>query len=171
MEFYEADRAIINPLRVKNWIICELESLLLLYYTGVSRQSAKIIVDQRKNMQKHGKDSMEPFHGIKKEAAQMKECLLKGDFDGIAESMRQGWDNKKKSASTVSNQRLNEIYTAAIESGARVGKVSGAGGGGFMMFLVPPERRMDVIRTLHKYEGYTSNVHFTKNGAQAWRIS
>ena len=64
---------------------------------------------------------------------------------------------------------IDEIYQAACASGARAGKVSGAGGGGFMMFFVPAERRMDVIRTLNRYDGVVSNCHFTKHGAQAWK--
>jgi len=100
----------------------------------------------------------------------MKECLLKGDFAGMVESMRQGWENKKRSADTVSNQQIEEIYNAAIDAGALAGKVSGAGGGGFMMFFVPPEQRMDVIRTLTNFGGQVSNCHFTKYGAQAWRV-
>lgn len=167
MEFYAGERAIINPLRIKNWIICELEASLVLFYTGVSRESAKIIADQS-NKVKSG--SVEAMHGIKKEALIMKECLLKGDFNGIVESMAQGWENKKRSASTVSNPLIEEIYAAAIAAGALAGKVSGAGGGGFMMFFVPPEKRMSVIRTLQNFEGQVSNCHFTKNGTQAWRI-
>ncbi len=170
MEFYAEERAVINPLRVKNWIICELEASLVLFYTGVSRESAKIIADQSSNMERRQVDAMEAFHGIKSEAVLMKECLLKGDFGGIVASMRQGWDKKKKSASTVSNAHIDEIYDAAIAAGAQAGKVSGAGGGGFMMFFVPPDRRMDVVRTLDRYEGQVSNAHFTKHGTQAWKI-
>lgn len=170
MEFNENEHVIVNPLRIKNWITCELEASLVLFYTGVSRESAKIISDQSNNMQTRTTDAMEAFHGIKHEALIMKESLLKGDFDGIVESMRQGWVNKKKSAKTVSNSHIDKIYDAVIDSGARAGKVSGAGGGGFMMFFVPPNRRMDVIRTLNHFEGQTSNAHFTQHGAQAWKI-
>jgi len=170
MEFYADGRAVINPLRIKNWIICELEASLVLFYTGVSRESAKIIADQSSNMQAGRVDAMEAMHGIKREALVMKECLLRGDFNGIVESMRQGWENKKKSAKTVSNPHIDEIYDAAINAGALAGKVSGAGGGGFMMFFVPPDKRMDVIRTLGRYEGQVSNCHFTKHGTQAWRV-
>ncbi|SDP57189.1 D-glycero-alpha-D-manno-heptose-7-phosphate kinase [Ralstonia sp. 25mfcol4.1] len=170
MEFYAEERALISPLRIKNWIICELEASLVLFYTGVSRESAKIIADQSSNMQSGGQDSIETFHNIKREAYVMKECLLKGDFSGIVESMRQGWENKKKSARTVSNPLIDEIYEGAVKAGALAGKVSGAGGGGFMMFFVPPDRRMQVIHTLNNYEGQVSNAHFTKNGTQAWSI-
>lgn len=170
MEFYADERAVINPLRVKNWIICELEASLLLFYTGVSRESAKIIADQSDNVRSGLESAMQAMHGIKREALFMKECLLRGDFDGIVQSMQQGWESKKRSARTVSNPHIERIYDAALTAGARAGKVSGAGGGGFMMFFVPPDRRMDVVRALEVFDGQVSNCHFTKYGTQAWRV-
>lgn len=170
MEFYAEERAVINPLRIKNWILCELEASLLLFYTGVSRESAKIIADQSNNVSAGSIEAINAMHGIKREAQIMKECLLRGDFDGIVDSMQQGWENKKRSAKTVSSPHIDEIYTASLEAGALAGKVSGAGGGGFMMFFVPPEKRMNVVRTLNTFNGQVSNCHFTKNGSQAWRI-
>jgi len=170
MEFYADERAVISPLRVKNWIICELEASLLLFYAGVSRESAKIIAVQSNNVKSGLVDAVEAMHGIKNEALTMKECILRGDFDGVVASMRKGWESKKRSAATVSNLHIDEIYNAAINAGALAGKVSGAGGGGFMMFFVPPEKRMDVVRALEVFNGQVSNCHFTKHGTQAWRI-
>jgi len=170
MEFYENNRSIINPLRIKSSVINELESSLVLFYTGVSRESARIIADQSKNLKTGSEDALEAMHGIKQEAIMMKECLLKGDFSSYVGSMLFGWANKKKSAKTVSNPLIDEIYDSALDAGALAGKVSGAGGGGFMMFFVPTEKRMDVIRTLNHFDGEVSNCHFTKQGSQAWRI-
>lgn len=170
MEFYAGGRVVINPLRVKNWIICELEACLVLYYTGVSRQSARIIADQVSGIEANATQAMDAMHGLKREAVTMKECLLRGDFGGIVESMREGWESKKRSARTVSNASIDEIYSAALGAGALAGKVSGAGGGGFMMFFVPPERRMEVIRALEGFGGEVGNCHFTKQGTQAWRL-
>lgn len=170
MEFYEGERVIVNPLRIKNWILCELEASLVLFFTGVSRESARIIADQSSNVKSGVVDALEAMHGIKREALVMKESLLRGDFEGFVESIRQGWENKKRSAKTVSTPQIEEIYEAALKSGALAGKVSGAGGGGFMLFFVPTERRMDVIRSLSKFPGQVSNCHFTKYGCQAWRI-
>jgi D-glycero-alpha-D-manno-heptose-7-phosphate kinase len=169
MEFYAEDRAVINPLRIKNWIVCELEASLLLFYTGVSRESAKIIADQTAGVASGSREALEAMHGVKREAMVMKECVLKGDFGGIVEAMRSGWDNKKRTAKTVSNPHIDEIHQAALRAGASAGKVSGAGGGGFMMFFVPPDRRMDVTRSLSRFEGQISNCHFTKYGTQAWK--
>jgi D-glycero-alpha-D-manno-heptose-7-phosphate kinase len=171
MEFYEEERAVINPLRVKDWVICELEASLVLFFTGISRESAKIIADQSANVNSGDLDPLEAMHGIKAEALVMKECLLRGDFQGLVESMRLGWENKKRSAKTVSNPYIDEIYDLALKAGALAGKVSGAGGGGFMLFFVPPEKRMEVIRALNKYDGQVSNCHFTKHGTQAWRVN
>lgn len=171
MEFYADERAIINPLRIKNWIICELEASLVLFFTGVSRESAHIIADQSSNVKSGAADALEAMHGIKREALVMKECLLRGDFAGLVDSMRLGWENKKRSAKTVSNPHIDAIYDAAIQAGALAGKVSGAGGGGFMWFFVPTEKHMDVIRVLNGFGGQVSNCHFTKHGTQAWRIA
>lgn len=170
MEFYANGRSIINQLRVKNWIICELEASLVLFYTGISRESAKIVADQSTNVKSGDSTAIDAMHAMKQEAIKMKECLLKGDFSGIVDSMREGWEGKKRSAKSVSNPHIDEIYDAACQAGALSGKVSGAGGGGFMMFFVPTEKRMDVIRTLGRFNGQVSSCHFTKNGTQAWRV-
>lgn len=169
MEFYADDRAVINTLRIKNWIICELEASLLLFYTGVSRESAKIIAAQSSNVKAGSIVAMEAMQGIKREAL-MKECLLRGDFGGIVDSMQQGWESKKRSVNLASNLRIDGIYNAAINAGTLAGTVSGAGGGGFMMFFVPTERLMDTVRALNRFDGQVSNCHFTKHGTQAWKI-
>src|SRR6516164_4931436 len=153
IEFYENERTIVNPLRIKNWIICELEASLVLFFTGVSRESARIIADQSNNLKTGATNSLEAMHGIKREALVMKECLLRGEFEGLVNSLRLGWENKKRSSESVSNQHIEEIYDAAIAAGALAGKVSGAGGGGFMLFFVPTERRMNVIRALGRFDG------------------
>jgi D-glycero-alpha-D-manno-heptose-7-phosphate kinase len=168
MEFYAQDKVVITPLRVKKWILSELESSILLYYTGVSRESAKIIADQSKNMSLGSDEIIDTFHGIKQEAIQMKEALLKGDFNYFVESLKVGWENKKKSSTSVSNNFIDQIYDTAISYGARAGKVSGAGGGGFMLFFVPSTLRMNVIRSLSQFGGNISNAHFTNEGTQAW---
>ena len=170
MEFYADERTVVNPLRIKNWILCELEASLLLFFTGVSRESAKIIAVQSSNIEKGEVDALEAMHGIKREALMMKQCLLRADFSGFVDSMRQGWENKKRSATTVTNQHIDEIYAEAVKAGALAGKVSGAGGGGFMLFFVPTHKRMEVVRTLNKFNGQASNCHFTKSGAEAWRV-
>ncbi|MDF2529382.1 MAG: D-glycero-D-manno-heptose 1-phosphate kinase [Gammaproteobacteria bacterium] len=170
MEFY-ANRVIVNPLRVKPWIVSELESQLLLFYTGVSRESAYIIDEQQQNMIKHDAGSIEALHLVKAEAVRMKEAILKGDFSMLASSMNTSWQAKKKMASKISNSSIDAIYDAVIRSGAYAGKVSGAGGGGFMMFLVDPNRKPQVIKTLSQFSGQIITCTLTHYGVQSWRVA
>jgi D-glycero-alpha-D-manno-heptose-7-phosphate kinase len=172
MEFYKDDKTIINPLRVKKWIISELEQSLVLFYTGVSRDSSKIIEEQNKNVESKSAKTIEMMLKIKEEAFDMKEALLKGDIKSIAESMQRGWSAKKASASLISNQNIDQIYNKVIDAGAMAGKISGAGGGGFLMFLVPPSKRMKILRLLEQEkEGRTMPCHFTDHGTTSWRIN
>ncbi len=170
MEFYDNNRVIVNPLRIKDWIISELEASTLLYFTGISRASSEIIDEQKKNVIQENMDALEAMHQLKQEALVMKEALLKGDFDLLAQSFRQGWEFKKRIAHNVSNAHIEKVYTVALEAGAKAGRISGAGGGGFMIFLVDPAKRMDVIRALNDCGGMVMNCHFTNNGAQGWTI-
>jgi D-glycero-alpha-D-manno-heptose-7-phosphate kinase len=170
MEFHPGERVVVNPLRVKNWIISELEASLLLYFGGVSRDSAKIIDEQAGNVKRNEAGAIDAMHALKAEAVAMKEALLKGDFDGLVESLNAGWEAKKKMASSISNPRIEEAYALAKRAGMRAGKVSGAGGGGFMMLLVDPVRRMDVMRAMRDTQGQIFTCHFTKYGTQGWKI-
>jgi len=170
MEFHPGERVIVNPLRIKNWILSELEASLLLYFGGVSRDSAKIIDEQSANVQRNDAAVVEATHALKAEAIAMKENLLKGDFDGLVQSVLAGWEAKKKMAKSISNAEIDETYELAKKAGMRAGKISGAGGGGFMMLLIDPVRRMEVIRALQKTPGQIYTCHFTKYGTEGWKI-
>ena len=170
MEFHPGERVVVNPLRIKNWIISELEASLLLYFGGVSRDSARIIDEQAENVKRNDPTAIDAMHALKDEAIAMKESLLKGDFEQLVASLHAGWEAKKKMATSISNAEIEEVYELAREAGMRAGKISGAGGGGFMMMLVDPVRRMDVIRALAQRPGQIYTCHFTKYGTQGWKI-
>jgi len=170
MEFYADDRVLVNPLRIKNWIISELEASLLLYYTGVSRSSAKIIDEQTANVKSGNASSIAAMFALKAEALQMKESLLRGDFTAFAHSMGASWESKKRTADNISNPDIDLAYQTALGAGALAGKVSGAGGGGFMMFFINPVCRIPVISALNELGGQVFNCHFTKYGTQGWRL-
>lgn len=171
MEFFKDDRTIINPLKVRRWIISELEQSLVLFYTGVSRDSSNIIEEQNKNIKEKFSNTVDLMIAIKEEAVSMKEALLKGDIEAIAESMKKGWIAKKSASNKISNDNIDRIYDMVIAAGAMAGKISGAGGGGFIMFLVPPSKRMKIIRLLEKEKtGRTMPCHFVDEGTQSWRI-
>ena len=170
MEFYAGDRVIVNPLRIKDWIRAELESSLVLCFTGVSRASAKIIDEQSRNISDGDAGSLDAMHRLKDEASRMKEVLLRGDFTRLAEVMQAGWLAKKQSAASISNPRIEEIEAVASAHGARATKVSGAGGGGFMIFLCDPADRIGLTRALAAAGGTLYDAHFTLHGATAWKV-
>lgn len=172
MEFYKNDRTIINPLRVRKWIISELEQSLILFNTGTSRESANIISDQSEKLEQKNTKTIEAMLKIKQEAINMKEYLLKGNFDAIANSIQQGWLAKKDTSQAITNDRINDLYQKVMDAGAMAGKISGAGGGGFIMFLVRPSKRMEIFRLLQKEPiGQIYPCHFVNEGSRSWTIN
>jgi D-glycero-alpha-D-manno-heptose-7-phosphate kinase len=171
IEFYKDDRVIVNPLRMKQWIVDELEVSMVLFYTGASRSSDKIIREQQKNTIAGKRLSVEATHSIKENSYKMKEFLLKGEVIHFAKALGKEWENKKKMAASITNKNINEIYDAAIKAGAYGGKVSGAGGGGFMFFTIDPTKRVDLIKTLEQFNGKVLNFHFSENGCKSWKIN
>jgi D-glycero-alpha-D-manno-heptose-7-phosphate kinase len=171
MEFSADNHVVVNPLRIKNWILSELEASLLLYDTGVRRQSAHVIDQQITQMKTAGSVSIEALQAMKEEATMMKAALLRGNLLALAEIMNRGWTNKKSTAAGVSNSHIDQIDRAGRDAGAIAAKVSGAGGGGFMMFVVDPAHRNRLIKGLEPFNGRSLTVNFCEHGTQGWRAS
>ena len=170
MEFLEKDIVIVNPLKVKQWIVDELEENMLLFFTGKSRSSAAIIEEQKRNTSSGNTTSVEAMHKIKQSAKDMKLAILKGDIDMFAKIIREGWENKKKMASHISNPLIQKAMDVAFSAGAKAGKVSGAGGGGFIMFVVEPILKKQVEMALKDVEGFVMPFQFTDGGVHGWKI-
>jgi D-glycero-alpha-D-manno-heptose-7-phosphate kinase len=170
MEFLSQDRVIINPLRIPEWIRSELEASLLLYYTGTSRESANIIAEQTERISASEQDTIGSLHRIKALATEMKEYLLKGHLDRMAEALSRGWEEKRRTAHSISNAGIDRVYDRAMSAGALGGKISGAGGGGFMMLMTEPSRRQHVIDVLKAEGGNVFPCSFSSEGAQSWRV-
>ncbi len=170
MEFNKNSSVVVNTLRLPRSVISELEASLILYSTGISRKSAKVIDDQMKSVEDGREQSMQALLSIRDAAFKMKEAVLKADYISFAELLNQGWHAKKNSSSSVSNKYIDAIYETAIDAGASAGKISGAGGGGFMLFYANPSDRMNVIRALNQFAGTVSNCHFIKRGAESWKV-
>lgn len=170
MEFYEGDRVIVNPLRIRQQYLNELENNLVLYFTSTSRESATIIKEQVKNVNQKNEKSIEAMHQLKEQSKMMKETLLKGRLHEFGEILDFGFEQKRRMAANISNSSLEEIYYAAKKSGATGGKISGAGGGGFMIFYCPGNCRYRVMETLEKFGGQTKPFQFTKSGLNTWTV-
>lgn len=169
MEFFGDGRVIVNPLRLPVRIRNELEASLVTCFSGRSRNSASIIDQQRSAMAHPATGALDALHRLKQDAIEMKGAVLQGDLAEVARILDRSWASKKATASAVSNAHLDELYEFALRSGARAGKVSGAGGGGFMMFVVEPEDRLQLVEALNGAGARASSVVFTEAGCEAWR--
>lgn len=170
MEFFSENRVIVNPLRIKKWIKNEIENSLILYYTGTSRESAKIINEQINNVKKKSEESLEGMHELKRMAIEMKNSILTGNFNKLAECLKMGWEAKKKMSNSISNLMIEERYNFIMKNGGKAAKVSGAGGGGFMMIICDPKERYNLVKKLQTLDGKVILPHFTEEGTQAWTI-
>lgn len=170
MEFLPNDNVIVNPLRVNPVFLNELEHNLLLYYTQTSRVSANIIEKQSQNVKEKNTQSVDAMHKLKEQAQMMKEAMLKGQLEKIGKILDFGWQNKKQMAEGISNSQIDEIYDACMNAGSIGGKISGAGGGGFMIFYCPENTKHKVAEVLSQLGGEVKKYHFTKNGLTTWTI-
>src|SRR5579862_8206977 len=170
MEFFAEGKVIVNPLRVKQQYLFELENNLLLYYTATSRESAKIIEKQSKNVTDKKEKSIEAMHQLKNQALMMKEALLKGRLHEIGDVLDFGFLQKRQMADGISNDIMEEIYDAAKKAGATGGKISGAGGGGFMIFYCPDNSKYNVMEAIEKFGGHCKPYQFVDHGLTTWTI-
>lgn len=168
MEFYADKRVIVNPLRIRNYIVSELESRVVLYFTNITRE-AKDIEEHKKGKLGDSK-SLEAMHSIKQDAIDMKEALFRADFKRLGEILERSWRSKKTISEIVSNDEIERIYHLAVSNGAYSGKTSGAGAGGFMFFLCEPTQKYQLCELLNKQGGYVANFSFIKEGAKSWRV-
>ncbi|MDD5570236.1 MAG: dehydrogenase [Bacteroidales bacterium] len=170
MEFYDNDKVVVNPLRINEKYLDELSYNLILYNTETSRLSSEIIEAQMENVKQSNEKSIEAMHKVKEQSALMKEAILKGNLNDVGKLIDAGWQHKKKMAKGITNELIDKIYETAINAGANGGKVTGAGGGGFITFYCPNNTRYKVIDALKKFGGSIKNYEFTTKGLTAWSI-
>ncbi len=175
MEF-SRDEVLVNPLRMLPEWISELEYSIVLAYTGEGRDSTGIVKDQIENYRQQRQAHVEAMDRTKAFAFEMKHQLLKGKFQAFGELLHASWEAKKGMSDRITNARIEKIYEAAYSAGALGGKVTGAGGGGYIFFFTRFDRRHHVIEALEKLKKEHGEmkdltvVHFgfTDAGIQTW---
>ncbi len=169
MEFFSEGKVIVNPLRVREETINELSRNIVLYYTETARSSSDIIQRQQENVKLKKEQSIEAMHKLKEQAIMMKEALLRDDLNEIGNILNIGWEYKKKMANGITTPLFEDVYKSALDSGAIGGKISGAGGGGYIFFYCPENTRYNVIEALNKFGGKVRRFEFTKSGLKTWK--
>ena len=167
---FTADATVVNPLRIKPDIIAELEYSLLFAYIGGGRLSSHIIEKQTSNFSRGVPDTLEALDTLKELAYEAKKALLLGRLALFGELLDGAWQCKRRLAAEISNPRIDEIYAEARKAGALGGKLSGAGGGGFMFFFCDPRRRFSVQEALVRMGATIVNFSFTNEGVRSWTL-
>ena len=143
-----------------------LERRLMLFFTGSSRESTSILKHQRKSTQEQDEAVLGALHHIKEIAAQMQVCLERGDLAEFARLLHASWQEKRRLAPGLSTSLIDACYALALEKGAAGGKITGAGGGGFLL-LYCHEQAQDAVTTALEAQGLKRmNFHFDQQGAK-----
>ena len=162
---------VVNPLRVKNEILNELQYRLMLCYTGKTRLSAGIIDDQVRGYTERREDVVHALDETRKLAINMKNALLLGQIDEFGALLHQGWQSKKRFSTKITDPKIDELYDVARQNGALGGKLLGAGGGGYLLLLCEFDKRHILAQKLEEHGGKVVNFAFEFNGLQTWEVS
>ena len=165
---FEGDRVIVNPLRISADVVHELEHNMLLCYTGKTRSSDRIIEDQTSRWKGGDEHALAGLRGGKELAVAMKNALLQRRLNDFGDLLGAAWEEKKKMSPRISNDFIDSAYEEARRHGALGGKVTGAGGGGYMLFYCPFQRKHRVANALIAMGGEVTEFEFTPNGLTTW---
>lgn len=162
---FTSDGVVVEPLRLAAPLRRRLEGNLMLFYTGAARNSATILSEQKKSSSRDDPAVIDALHRVKEMAFQVKADLERGQIDRIGELMHQNWEQKKRFASGITNPIVDECYALARDNGALGGKLTGAGGGGFLMLYCEPAHQAGVTDALEERGLKRMNFRFEQNGA------
>jgi D-glycero-alpha-D-manno-heptose-7-phosphate kinase len=169
MEFGK-DQVIVNPLRIHQEVMNELEHNLLLCYTGTTRRSDQIIAHQKQKYTGNDAVAVAALRQQKQLAVEMKNLLLQRRLEDFGDLLHCAWESKKKLSSRISNPTIDEMYSEARKAGALGGKMTGAGGGGYMLFYCDFEKRHKVAAVLRKMGATPTDFAFDAKGLQTWKV-
>ena len=164
------DRTVVNPLRIEDWILKELQYRLLLCYTKETRNSGKLIERHVSHYHEGRVETIEAMHALKAMTSRMKDELLMGNLRGFADLLEQSWKKKLEMNPDVTTSYVQLLFEVALAHGALAGKLLGAGGGGHILFYVPFHRRSAVMAALEEKGARTSPCNFTRKGLEVWKV-
>jgi D-glycero-alpha-D-manno-heptose-7-phosphate kinase len=164
-----SDRVIVNPLRIRDETVLELELSLLLCFTGVTRDSARVIEDQTQRAATGAGDTLAGLRAQKALAVAMKAALLTGELNEFGDLLGEAWTQKKRLSPLITNNRIDELYELALSKGALGGKITGAGGGGYILLFCDFSKKHRVIEALEFADAEVTEFAFDSRGLTTWQ--
>jgi D-glycero-alpha-D-manno-heptose-7-phosphate kinase len=168
---FEAERTIVNPLRIPEEVVDELEASLLLCFTGETRAGDRLIEDQTARYEAGETETLAGLRAQKALVPEMKDALLRGHLVRFGELLGKAWEAKRRMSPQISSTSIDSAYAAARRAGAIGGKVTGAGGGGFVLFAAPFHRRHLVAESLAAIGAEVEDFSFDRRGIRTWMPS
>ncbi len=162
---FSRDGVTVEPVKIARDVRQTLERRLMLFFTGSSRESTSILKHQRKSTQDQDESVLQALHNIKQVAIDVQACLEAGELDEFAHLLHYSWQEKRRLAPGLSTGFIDECYSLALANGASGGKITGAGGGGFLMLYCHEEAQDTVTRVLEERGLKRMNFHFDNQGA------
>jgi D-glycero-alpha-D-manno-heptose-7-phosphate kinase len=147
MEFKEDGKVEAKPLRIESRVLSQLQDHLLMFFTGYSRDAAKILDEQKTKSEENDAEMVENLHAVKELGFETRDALEEGDPDRFGEIMNRHWKRKKERSNLMSNSRIDYLYDLALVNGATGGKLVGAGAGGFLLFYSKDPRALRAAMT------------------------
>lgn len=170
IEFRGGDDVRLIPLKISEDNYLELEKNLVLAYVSKRAESGDIISEQIKSYSKKEKEIVGALDAVKEIALEMKDALMSGDLNYFGELLHRGWESKKKFNPMVTTSFIDDLYAFARKYGAVGGKITGAGGGGHMVFYCEPNKEQVVKEKLKAAGANVIDFSFDRNGLQTWKI-
>jgi D-glycero-alpha-D-manno-heptose-7-phosphate kinase len=165
---FNKEQVVVNPLRISEEVLNELQYSLMLFYTGGTRLSAHIIDAQTEGYVQRREQVVAAMDEVKRLTTETKNALLHGRLEDFGHLLNDSWVSKKKMAAAISNPHIDEVYSEALRLGALGGKMSGAGGGGYMFLYCPYEVQPAIVERLEMLGATKVAFSFEKNGLQTW---
>ncbi|MFO0555193.1 MAG: sugar kinase [Polyangiaceae bacterium] len=164
--FHPDGRVDVEPVRARDEVIGELENNLVIVFSGVERPARVVLAEQTQRITELAPDVLEGMHRIKALGREVVELLERGDVDRYGELLHEHWTRKRRFTSNMTDPTIDEHYEAARAAGALGGKLMGAGGGGFFMFYVRPEKKRAVVEVMKARGLRTLRFRFDFDGAR-----
>ena len=159
IQFNSDESVLVNPIVCNPEIKKALSSKLKLFFTGITRHSSNILIEQASSISSH----LDYHHNLVDLAAKMRNQLSQNDVSKIGELLNDGWISKTKLSSKISTPQIDDWYSKGLEAGAKGGKIVGAGGGGFLMFYCDEDKQNNLYQALPELKGHS--IEFEPRGS------
>ena len=163
---FNKDKVTVNKISINRKSFLELENNILLFYVGKTRNSSNILQEQIKLITEKNQGTLTALHSVKELSEKMYSSLSQSDITKFGELLNVGWESKKKFSKNVTNQYVNELYDLGIKSGALGGKLTGAGGGGHLLFYCEPSKQKNLIEKMQSHGLKHVQTKFYESGCK-----